>query len=553
MKRFICAFLALTMAVGLLGGCSGKGSKDSEYNATGLNEEETGEITLENNCYSAGFPIAKDAVKLTALIKDDGGATDYTNLPLNEWMKKNMNVEIEYQVSGGGWDVNNQLALAYASGNMPDLFMGMAPTGYPYHWDYIEDGFITDLTEYIPKYCPNVIKMFKEEPITEYLCRGYDDNIYTLPMSFNYSEDDSGRTAGQLYINQKWLDNLNLSMPKTTEDFKKVLRAFKSSDPNGNGIADEIPLCIAEELPNGLYGAFGMPVYFDLAYIDKAHKVHYAPIENDYRRCLTYYRDLIKEGLINSDFYTLTHKDLIEKANTSIAQVGCFVNDGSTGILKDDRAADYAAVPPLTDELGNCTWTNQEVESVWPEWFMITSSCKYPEVALRVADYFYSTEGSFVAMYGEPGVLWEVEDDGKVHFKNPDMLNTDRYKQTPSYPMPHFFSEKYKNLIYTETDHSKMSQHEIIIERDEKWVKEYYMPAFPENARVKFKTMYNDLSELNAYDFDQYTWRKKFLLGDASLENEWDTYISNAKRAGVDDYVAILQRGYDDYRSWLAQ
>ena len=31
-------------------------------------------------------------------------------------------------------------------------------------------------------------------------------------------------------------------MPKTTAEFKRVLEAFKTQDPNGNGIADEIPL-----------------------------------------------------------------------------------------------------------------------------------------------------------------------------------------------------------------------------------------------------------------------------------------------------------------------
>lgn len=33
-------------------------------------------------------------------------------------------------------------------------------------------------------------------------------------------------------------------MPQTTDDLIKVLEAFKTKDPNGNGKADEIPMSL---------------------------------------------------------------------------------------------------------------------------------------------------------------------------------------------------------------------------------------------------------------------------------------------------------------------
>ena len=46
----------------------------------------------------------------------------------------------------------------------------------------------------------------------------------------------------RMYINQKWLDNLGLDMPTTTDELRDVLQAFREKDPNGNGQTDEIPL-----------------------------------------------------------------------------------------------------------------------------------------------------------------------------------------------------------------------------------------------------------------------------------------------------------------------
>src|SRR5699024_2513977 len=64
-----------------------------------------------------------------------------------------------------------------------------------------------------------------------------DGHIYCLPV---YNEQTSNEHSLRAYINQTWLDNLNLEMPTTTEELETVLQAFVSQDPNGNGQKDEI-------------------------------------------------------------------------------------------------------------------------------------------------------------------------------------------------------------------------------------------------------------------------------------------------------------------------
>ena len=66
-----------------------------------------------------------------------------------------------------------------------------------------------------------------------------DGHIYALPQ---WADCYHCTYPDKLWINSTWLKKLNLQMPKTTEELRTVLRAFKTQDPNGNGKADEIPM-----------------------------------------------------------------------------------------------------------------------------------------------------------------------------------------------------------------------------------------------------------------------------------------------------------------------
>ena len=540
--RILAGFMLVVTALSCVG-CGGSGG--------GKNNAK-----VENNCYETGYPIAEETVKFTVMVKDDGGITDYDSLPINDWIKEKMNVEIEWLVVPGGWEVNQQATLAFTSGNMPDILMGMAPLGMDFYWDYILEGKVLDLSPYVKKYGKNIIQMFNDFPLSEYLCTGYDGGLYMLPMVRDY-ENDTGRLAEALYINQTWLDNLGLEMPTTTKEFKEVLKAFRDNDPNGNGLADEIPLDLQEDLPTGLFGAFGVPIYKNYWYLGDDDKMHYAPLEDGYRRALNYYSGLYKEGLIGDGFFNQSIKDIMKKVDGSISTVGCFVTDGVTNQISAERAEEYVVVPPLTDDLGNCTWMNQEIESMWGEWFVVTSACKYPEVAVRLADYFYSTEGSYTALYGPEGEdnLWYFNEDGKVVFTDPGNEETRKYEFTPSYPLPNYRSVAFNELEYIEEDESKLTLAEKINKRNKQALLDTYFPVMAKQSMPKMKHSLENMKRLNAITpkVDDYSWRKKFLLGEASVDNEWDTYIANMKQQGAYEMVDIYQETYEEYLDWLGE
>ena len=83
-----------------------------------------------------------------------------------------------------------------------------------------------------------------------------DGTIYTLPQVNSGAEL---RVARKLFINKKWLENVNMEVPTTTEELYQLLKAFKEQDANGNGDPnDEIPLCSQDwtSIQESLFGAF---------------------------------------------------------------------------------------------------------------------------------------------------------------------------------------------------------------------------------------------------------------------------------------------------------
>jgi len=539
---------ALFLLTGLLAGCK----KDDGKDPFGEKNRTTDEVI--NNCYTDGFPIAKDPVTLKIMIKDYAGLTDYSDLALSKYMKEEMNVDIEWIVVPGGYEVNTQATLAYTSGDLPDIFMGMAPLGYDFHWQYMQQDYIVQLNPLIEKYGKNIIKMFKEVPEAEYQCTGPDGKVYMLPM-VNYHEEDTGRFGMTPYINTTWLSNLGLSMPQTTDQLKNVLKAFKTNDPNGNQVADEIPMSFAGDIPPGLYGPFGMSCYQGLEFVDDNQKVQFAPLTENYKKALMYYRDLYKEGLLDKDLFEQSDEDVKQKANGTVSSVGVVMAYNNTSILDPQRNMDeYEVLPPMAGPDGLKTWTYQVTESIWPEWFLITSKCKYPEIAIRIADYFYSPEGTMTALYGPSGAGgWDYTSD-KKGLINDDGTPEFRFKYSPGYPVPHFIGKDYIDFR-AKADESKYSVSQKVAARDELVKLEKYAPVKPKYTLYKSSVNEEEIMEDQLLRTDVVTYandsRKAFVKGERSIENEWDAYMQQMKSFEADKWVGMHDSAYQRLLEWM--
>lgn len=63
-----------------------------------------------------------------------------------------------------------------------------------------------------------------------------------------------------VYINKEWLETLKLDIPRTIDDFYKVMKAFTEQDPDRNGKNDTFGLIALNDM---LYGGKMFQAAFD--------------------------------------------------------------------------------------------------------------------------------------------------------------------------------------------------------------------------------------------------------------------------------------------------
>ena len=154
---------------------------------------------------------------------------------------------------------------------------------------------------------PNIQAAWEAEPTMEKMVTNPDGHIYTLPGK----KPLRPKGCDTPFINQKWLDNLDLEMPTTVDEWYEVLKAFKEKDPNGNGVADEIPLTGQRQ---------DQPVRLDPLHQPLGHhrqpgreppgpgsgdrKAGLYPADERYKEAVAFFHKLYEEGIMDPEFIT---------------------------------------------------------------------------------------------------------------------------------------------------------------------------------------------------------------------------------------------------------
>ena len=237
-----------------------------------------------------------------------------------------------------------------------------------------------------------------------------DGNIYYVPKS--------NEAIGNLYqlrslINKSWLDKLGLAMPTTTDEFRAVLQAFTTRDPNGNGTRDEIGFIggtgWGAQAADWVMNAF---IYDDIRsryIVDGSGRVDIAYNKPAWREGLRFLNTLVSEGLMLPQSFTMNDaqmRQLAEGGNAS--QVGVFTAGAINSVLGpvNARKLEYVPLPPLTGPGGH--GTAAFFPDIPQKNFVITKNAKNPEAIFRWADLMCSEEGYMRTRWGEPGVDWLV-------------------------------------------------------------------------------------------------------------------------------------------------
>lgn len=368
MKKFVCLLLACLLLMG--------STALAEYN------------TIQ-------WPLVQDGETVKISVVTIRNAT-YQTTDVNEkwfWKYLEKNSGIDFEITEIlSTAKEERMNLLFASGDLPDILMGLGLTTSQLVTYGSVDRMLLDFTPYITEdIMPNLYAWMEAYPTSKAYCTAPDGAIYTLPGYTNVL-----RTFGnspRFFINEQALKAVGKEMPKTLDEFTEAMYAVKAANPEttpigggqdvnhpGHYILNALGYLLKDETDSGIglapaiyQGEAVLPVYTEgfKEYLEIMHQ---------------YYAD----GIIPEDFFTLDATTL--NART---EEGTMVTYGSFPYTVSSDLAffqQWAAAYPLTS-----------ANNPNPQWLAynpfliggvaVAADAENPELICRFLDFFYSDKG----------------------------------------------------------------------------------------------------------------------------------------------------------------
>ncbi len=539
-KKFMVCVLASAMVFTLLSGCGNSSSQKSEENTGNDNTAVADTQNQENDNFNeTGYPIVKEPLTLKVMfcIRDVDSMIDPNEMPAVQALEEKTGIHIEWEViKGSDWDT--KLNLMFASGEYPDIILAANSQGIDEEFGVTQHLVIPvdDLTEkYMPNYTER-IEAEEEDPTMGLVAS--DGQKYSV----GYLVAQNINTNQPFFINQSWLDALNLDMPKSLDELTDALRAFKTQDPNGNGEADEVPLEMGVD--TGFYGIrymlpmFGIPCDPDKwIYIDDNKQVQLTPTQEGFRDCMEWLHMLFEEDLLDPEIVSQDINTIETKIKDG--NVGFFNAWRLTAMGWDDTVAQTCSLyTPVAPE-GSQASLYRLMEMASNGAYVTVSNEHVPET-MRWLDSLLETETMFSLYYGQEGTGWEYDENGKINSLVTDTTGTKNYLDCNTL---FFAPSNYYSDVFN------MSPQRI--EKTE------YSEAYEEaGVMQKYSNDYLDLAPLTSEQL-QNSSLKETDINNAVVENvaafitdgvtdeSWNAFVTMFDNMGVSDYIKMYQDAID--------
>lgn len=561
-KRMAALMLAVLMLASLMACGSNQSSNETTTtSATAAAKDTTTAAPATDNPYLC----SPEKVTISTFIaQQPSGYTDLKTNTFTTWLEEQTNVHLDMTVvpSDGAKD---KLVLLLASGDYPEIITG----GFFSNADLMNYGskekILIPLNELIDKYAGNLKERWTEMPQIKSDMTTPDGNIYGIP-----SLDSGGighpQCSYKMWMNTEWLQKLGLQAPTTTEEFKNVLTAFKTKDPNGNGKADEIPLTGAINTWNAdpykfILNAFD---YFDFDTLLKLKdgKMSFCANSDGFKEGLKYMADLYANGLIDPAAFTQNEQQMSAIGNNQDAAIVGACGAGHLGMLVGvnftERMKQYDNILPLQGPDGYRGIPYNKTPHVSGAFFAITDKCpaEKQEAAIKWADLFCREDIAVRSQIGLQGKNWDAADSGATGIDGKT-------------------SAQYKYLTFT-TSGEVATENDIwgwtlrLIEPDWKdkfqFVGDIYDPTNYEarllRCTVKLQPYAADVDQIPPFFLNPDDSAKigqifaplqdyvktsivEFVTGKKNVSKDWDAYIAGLSKLKYEEYVSLNQTAYD--------
>ncbi len=500
------------------------------------------------------FPVVEgEPETLTILIAEDTLVTSYTDNAFTRYVEENCNVKLEFQMLPAT-DTNSKLQLMITSGEkLPDVIC--QGVGYTALDTYARAGALLPLDELVEKYSVNfkaAVEAYPELQLKEQVT-ATDGHIYALPR---YFVELNNIYTYRLWINQTFLNNLNMEMPTTTEEYYEYLKAVKEQDANGNGDpSDEIAMM------GGKSGTW-MPTTFlmnSFTYAPKGSNYMYVEDgkitvsynKEGWKEGLKYLNKLHNEGLLDPNSYTQDGTQV--KAQT--------YNEGDTRIVgaftvqnlaQVEQTKDYTGLLPLKgpEGLQYSPYNPTRATAAW----MLTKDCSNPELAFRVGDFLFTEDAFLRDRVGEEGKSWVKAEEGMKSIF-PDLydatfvwLDNEAMWSNPQNSIWRQRAPLFAlNGLNSRADDGKMSYGSATNYATIQKLAAY-KPA--DDMVLPFLVLTEEESKsVNEIASTLLSFAEEYMIlfitGELDIDSEWEFYVEELNNIGLEKYLSVYQAAYE--------
>ncbi|WJH34440.1 extracellular solute-binding protein [Paenibacillus sp. CC-CFT747] len=492
----------LTVCASLLAACSSNSSSPKSPEASG-----------------GSAPSAKTENTFTVLLEQHPNWPYDKNWVVWKWIKEKTGATFDVQVPSG--ELKDTINLNVASGNMPDItfFTSRADAD-----KFGQQGVLANILDY-KDVMPNLTAWLKKYPDIAKAALAANGKMYMLP------NQGFGETNRVIWMYREDIFKKHgIKPPENYDELitvgKKLKELYPGSYPFSFRSGPNLTILNFATAQFGTYNGF----FLD----EKTGKLRYGPTENEYKKMVEYFHTMHKEGLIPPDWLTYN----VQQWQTAVSNDQTFLLLDYIGRLdlfnipmrKTNPGFSLAFMTPPEGVPG--FKVNPYIHFIEAGMTFSSKSKKIKE-ALQAYDWFYSEEGKQILSWGKDEEAYTTE-NGKKKLK-PEYLDvTDLRKKTGLAT----------NGTYTWFDYDAHLAPASQEQRDA------YDLARKHDSPYRVRPQYNE-SELSNVSLLQAAVEKhrneqitRFIIGERSLD-QWDQYVAEAKKLGVDELAKITQAAYD--------
>lgn len=549
LRKFLVLLLTVCMTVSMLAACGEKEPKEDNKNTQG-NQSSSNEGDNENTS-EWSWPLAEKKDLGVWLAWSNNYTTDPNELKAIKQIEANTNVHITW-TTVAGQEASEKFGLMMASGDYPDIVCGL---GSYYTGGLVKahmDGVIEDMTDLIPKYMPTYQALRTSNEKLQRDTQTDDGRLLGAFILASKNGEVMGERAWDgMCLRQDWLNDLNLSVPTTIDDWHNVLKAFKD-----NYSTCEAPLMIGAQngydICHSFLSAYGVLGEF----YQENNVVKFGPLEDGYKQWVQLFRDWYAEGLIDPNFISNDAAFTGSAEYLGTGRAGAAAN--IWGLTADTYKVqgytteeDYflaGVTTPVLNE-GDTPQIGYAMSELTKETLSITTNCKDVELACRYLDYWYTEECMFLDSLGIEGDSYIDDGDGTYTLtdKLKEQVSSGQYPSLSSAIAMYTLSTSDFGL-YNWAMFDPMYEGMRTLEAYDAWDKASYDLMLPpcmtmtEDETIKYNNLYTSIKTLVQEN------TIKFITSAKPME-EYDAFVQELYSYGIEECIGYKQAALERYNA----